>query len=88
MYSLLDISEKDIVTIKTGRKLGRVDDLRFDPVSATIDGFIVLGKLRFFGLFGREPDIYINYKDIMKIGSDVILVNCEPNEEEQKRLHL
>ncbi len=80
MYSLIDVSEKDIVTIKTGRKLGRIDDLKFDPVTAKIEGFILLGKLRFFGLLGREPDTYIKYDDIVKIGSDVILVRCEPQE--------
>ncbi len=85
MFSLIDVSEKDIVTIRSGRKLGRVDDLRFDPVTAKIDGFIILGKLRLFGFLGREPDIYIKYEDIAKIGSDVILVKCEPQSEGGER---
>ncbi len=78
MYSLVNISEKDVVTIKSGRKLGRIDDLRFDPISAKIHSFVLFGKLKFFGIFGREPDINIMYDDIVKIGADVILVKWEP----------
>ncbi len=78
MYSLVNISEKDVVTVQSGKKLGKVDDIRFDPVSAKIHSFVVFGKLKFFGIFGREPDMYINYEDIVKIGTDVILVRWEP----------
>ncbi len=84
MYSLLNISEKDVVTIKSGKKLGKIDDLRFDPVSSKIHSFIVFGKLKFFGLLGREPDISILYDDIVKIGTDVILVKWEPKLKQKK----
>ncbi len=80
MYSLLNVSEKDVVTIKTGKKLGKIDDLRFDPVSARIHSFVVFGRPKFFGLFGRDPDISIKYEEVVKFGTDVILVNCEPSE--------
>ncbi len=85
MYSLINISEKDVVTIKSGKKLGKIDDLRFDPISARIQSFVVFGRAKFFGIFGREPDICINYEDIVKIGTDVILVNYEPTEHQKKQ---
>ncbi len=78
MYSVLEICEKDVVTLRTGTKLGRVDDVNFTKETATIDSFVVFGKSKFFGLFGREPDMTIPYKDVVNIGKDVILVRYEP----------
>ncbi len=83
MYSLVNISEKDVVTVQSGKKLGRVDDIRFDPITARIHSFVVFGKLKFFGLFGREADMYINYEDIVKIGTDVILVRWEASKDKK-----
>lgn len=84
MYTLLGLCEKDVVTLTSGTRLGRVDDLKFDEY-AKIHNIIVFGKLKFFGLLGKEPDIYIRWADIAKIGKDVVLVKYEPQNKDTEK---
>ncbi len=70
-----DLHSKEIVDIKTGRKLGFVDDVEFDTSTAKLCKLIVYGKSRFFGLFGKEDDCVVSWSDIEIIGEDAILVS-------------
>ena len=40
---------------------------------------VVPGPCRFFGLFGRKDDFVIPWNCIRRIGSDIILVELEPD---------
>lgn len=73
---------KDVVCISDGTRLGCVDDMQINTSNATVLSIIIYGRLRFFGLLGREDDIVINWCDIKLIGEDTILVNyrCPPRE--------
>jgi sporulation protein YlmC with PRC-barrel domain len=51
-----------------------VDDISFEPETASITGVILYGRLKLFGLLGREEDTAIPWGDIEKIGTDVLLV--------------
>lgn len=77
MCHFCDIRCKEVISIKTGCRIGFVDDIEFDSSTAKICRIIVFGKSRFFGLFGREDDIFINWSDIEIIGEDTILVGCD-----------
>ena len=70
-----DLRCKEVVSIKTGTKIGMVCDEAEDTCNATILSIIVYGKCRLFGLLGREDDIVIPWCDINIIGRDAILVN-------------
>lgn len=72
--TLYELCQRDIVNITTGVNLGRVDDIVFDASSASITNLVLYGRLKLFGLFGREEDTYIPWADIKTIGSDVVLV--------------
>ena len=63
--------------IKSGCRIGFVDDVEIDSCNAKICRIIVYGKSRCFGIFGREEDIFINWSDIEIIGEDTILVGCD-----------
>ena len=39
---------------------------------------MIAGRPRFLGLFGREDDIIIPWKEIEVIGQETILVNTDP----------
>lgn len=56
-------------------RLGSVCDLEIDMTTARVAALVIYGKLRWFGLFGREDDIVIRWEDIQVIGDDTILVN-------------
>lgn len=81
--SLSDLKNKEIIDVKTGEKLGFVDDVEMDIESARVLALIVFGRPRFFGLFGREKDLIIQCKEIMIIGEDVILISPENLEKEE-----
>lgn len=73
-----DLREKDVVDVVNGEKLGRICDIDIDLACAQVIALWLPGKARFFGLFGREEDIMIPWKDITLIGEDVILVTRPP----------
>ena len=72
-----DLKCKEIINIKSGRKMGYADDIEFDTCTAKICKLIIYGRNRFFGLFGREDDYVICWSDIEIIGEDTILVSCD-----------
>ncbi len=69
-----DLCERSVINISGGTNLGNVDDVVFSEKDATISHIIIYGRLKLFGLLGREDDTYIPWKDIKKIGTDVLLV--------------
>ena len=56
---------------------GRADDLRFEPQPAALEGLVLLGRPRLFGLLGRQEDVFIPWREIDTIGADVILVRTQ-----------
>lgn len=70
---------KEVINIKDGTRIGCVDDIEVDTSCAKLVSIIVFGRLKLFGLLGREDDIIIKWCDIEVIGEDTILVsynNC------------
>lgn len=74
--SMLKISEfqlKDVVNVADGKKLGNVGDIDIDLTTGKIQT-VIIGGSRVLGFFGKDDEIVIPWKNIVKIGSDVILV--------------
>ncbi len=69
-----ELCERSVINISTGTNLGNVDDIVFSDKDAQITHVIIYGRMKLFGLFGREDDIFIPWADIKKIGEDVLLV--------------
>lgn len=72
-----EFANKEIVNVKNGIKIGYADDIVFDIKTAKATAIIVYGRGRFFGLFGRDEDMIIEWEHIEMIGEDTILVNRE-----------
>ncbi|WBY64592.1 YlmC/YmxH family sporulation protein [Thermocaproicibacter melissae] len=70
-----DMRHKEVINIKDGARLGAVSDLEIDTTNARVSAIVIYGRLRWFGLLGREDDIVIRWQDIQVIGDDTILVN-------------
>jgi len=84
---VVDLRHKEVINIKDGTRLGAVCDVEFDTTNAKLTSIVIYGRLRFFGLLGREDDIIIKWQDIQVIGDDTILV-CynEPYRPMKKRV--
>lgn len=73
-----DLRAKEVVNICDGKRLGNIIDIVFDSCCACITGIVVPGEKSFFGFFKNNPDIFIPFNKIRKIGRDVILVELNP----------
>ena len=51
--TLRDLSSKDVIQLKTGENLGRIDDVVFDEHGARLQSVILRGRAHCFG--GRAP---------------------------------
>lgn len=69
-----ELCSKEVVQLKDGACLGRVDDLELDADTARIGSLLLLGRPRLFGLLGRDETLTIPWADIERIGLDAILV--------------
>lgn len=76
--TLHDLSQKDVIQIKTGENLGRIDDLLFDENGAALQSVILRGRAHCFGLLGYDEDLIIPWEALKTIGTDVIMVDAEP----------
>ena len=75
MMTLCDLKGKDVIQFRTGENLGRIDDLRFDEVTAALQAAVLRGRRHFFGLLGRDEDLEIPWQNIKSIGLDVVMVD-------------
>ncbi len=76
MISLFsELRYKEVIDIHTGFRLGYVCDAELDEKEGRILSLLTPGKLRFFGLLGREDDYVLPWPSIRRIGRDIILVD-------------
>ena len=71
---LSELQMKMIVNINNGKHLGIIGDA-FINDKGEIVNFTIIPRRFFKRLFKSEPDVEITYKEIIKIGEDVILVD-------------
>ncbi len=72
-----ELKNKQIVCVKDGCVLGFVSDVELDTENGTLTSVIIFGRLKFFGVLGREEDIVIPWSEIIVIGPETILVSTD-----------
>lgn len=77
-YTFCELREREVVNVADGRKLGRISDMAFSA-NGNVVGIIVPGEKKFFKNIAGAENIFIPWKCILKIGSDVILVDLNNN---------
>lgn len=79
MIKISDFQAKDVVNVMDGKNLGQICDLELNVSLGRIDAIVVPGKVngKFLGLFTNGDEIVIPWRNIVKIGKDVILVRLE-----------
>jgi len=69
-----DLRQKEVININDGKRLGFVSDVEIDFTAGYIESVIVPGRSGFLGIFGRGEEYVIAWKDIVKVGDDILLV--------------
>ena len=72
-----DLRCKEIINVADGRRFGYVGDVELDLESGRIRALVVPGRLRLFGLLGREEDQVFPWETVRRFGEDIILVERE-----------
>lgn len=68
-----ELKFKDVINICDGIRLGRIVDMVIEIKTGRIKGIILPGA-RSFNIFRQPEDIFIPWKNILRIGEDVILI--------------
>ncbi len=69
--SYTELRSKEVVNVNNGSRLGKIIDLIIDSNGKNVLGLVVPGVRK---IFRASEDIFIPWRNISKIGSDVILV--------------
>lgn len=75
--TIADLRCKEIINMADGSRFGYVGDVSVDLDSGRITALVVPGRLRWFGLLGREEDRVFPWETVRRFGEDIILVEVE-----------
>ena len=71
---LSDLQNKDIVNIEDGKKIGTIIDVVIDK-EGNMESLIVQKSKWITNIFSTKDEMEVKWKQIEKIGEDVILVS-------------
>ena len=77
LHSLNAMRNMEVIDILTGSKIGYISDFKIDCNTNKIVSLILPGEIKSW--FSKDDSIEIPWGDIVKIGSDVILVKVNQN---------
>ena len=82
MVKATDLREKEVINVRDGTRLGLISDIEVNLEKGTVEAIMLPGPGRILGLFGKNLDYVIIWQNIVRIGSDVILVDLNLNTED------
>ena len=71
---------KEVICVSDGRRLGFIEDVEVEVPEGRVCALVVPAPCRFPGLTVRRDEYIIPWNCIRKIGPDIVLVECRPNE--------
>lgn len=75
LHSLNALRNMEVIDILTGTKMGFIKDFKIDCNENKIVSLILPGEMKTW--FAKEEETEISWKDIIKIGRDVILISSK-----------
>ena len=79
MVKLSEMREKEVINIRDGAKIGIIYDFEIDLENGKVVAVVIPGPGKILGIFGKNNDLVIQWKNIVKIGTDAILVDINPD---------
>lgn len=73
-FTFCELRAREVINIADGKRLGRIIDMAF-TCSGKIVGIIVPGERKILKNISGCENIFIPWKNVIKIGDDVVLVN-------------
>ena len=75
---IAELRYKEVISVTDGSRFGYVGDMEVDLESGQVRALVVPGRLRLFGLLGREEDRVFPREAVRRFGADTILVETPP----------
>ena len=72
--TFLELRCKEVVNVIDGRRLGHVTDVVFSLSTFCVQGIVVPGDKNGWNIFKKGSELFIPFKQVIKIGEDMILV--------------
>lgn len=79
-----DLRSKEIINVADGSRYGYLGDAEIDLESGQVKALVAPGRLRLFGLLGREEDKVFLWETVRRIGEDIILVETDDGRERRE----
>ena len=73
-----ELRYKEIINVSDGSRYGWGGGGEVDLESGQVRALVVPGRLRLFGLLGREEDRVFPWEAVRRFGADTILVETPP----------
>ena len=73
-----ELRYKEIINVSDGSRYGWGGGVEGDLESGQVRALVVPGRLRLFGLLGREEDRVFPWEAVRRFGADTILVETPP----------
>ena len=71
---IAELRDKEVIDVSDGSRFGYVGDVEVDLETGKIRSLVVPGRLRLFGLLGREEARLVPWEAVRSFGEDIILV--------------
>lgn len=69
-----ELRHKEVIDSLSGARVGFIDDVEVDTLTANVRSVVIFGRPRLFGLLGKSDDLIIPWSDITLIGEDTVLI--------------
>ncbi|MCM3123391.1 YlmC/YmxH family sporulation protein [Mesobacillus sp. AQ2] len=81
MVKVTEFQVKDVVNVSDGKRLGSIEDFEINLNTGKIEAVVIGSSGKVLGFFGKEEEVVIPWRNILKIGEDVILVRYKDSGE-------
>jgi len=71
-----ELRRKEVINVVDGARYGYVGDVQVDLETGQVEALVVPGRLRLFGLLGREEEQVFPWTAVRRFGEDIILVEA------------
>jgi len=80
MVKISELREKEVVNVRDGSIIGIIDDVELDLEAGIVRALVIPSQGKLFSFFSKSQDFVIQWKDIIKIGTDIILIDIKGDE--------
>lgn len=77
MINYFELIDKDIINIRNGENIGKFSDVEIDTKRGKLTVLYINESGKLFNLFKNSQHREIKWDQIVKVGMDVIVVDCD-----------